>query len=195
MSYFPKLIAEIFRDFLQDGTPASGVHKPNKADIRAWGGIVEGSLWHVLAASAVGVSHTGDTSETALATVQVPANMMGANGILRVTTLWTITNSGNNKTLRARLGGIAGTAFLGATFTTSASVHDQRLIRNRNAANSQVGFAAINGTGGWGVSSGAVATGAVDTAANQDLVITGQLASAGETITLEAYLVELLHRA
>jgi hypothetical protein len=191
---FQKLVADIWRLYQTDGVPASGAHRPIKEDIQAWGATVEANLWHVLDASAEAVSHTGDTSETALATIQVPASLMGANGILRVTTLWSITNSANNKTLRARLGGISGTQYLAVTLTTQATYRDQRQIANRNSLASQVGMSNTV-LGGFGSSATALSTSSLDTAANQDLVITGQLAAAGETITLEAYLVEVLPRA
>ncbi len=147
----------------------------------------------VLAQSSVAVSHTGDTNETIKATVVIPAGAMGLNGRLRVTTLWSTTNSANNKTVRVRLGGIGGTSFLGAIATTTATFKSQIEIGNRNAANSQVAFASNSFTaGGWGSTTTAVTTGAIDTSAAQDLVFTATLASAGETITLESYLVELI---
>jgi hypothetical protein len=194
MSYFSKLFSEIWRDYVTAGVPASGAHDPVKGDIRNWGAVVEEHLWQVLAASAVAVSHTVSTTETALATIQIPANTLGANGILRVTTLWTITNSANDKTLRARLAGLVGTAYLEVVLTTQASYRDQRQIANRNAANSQIG-GSFSALGGFGNSGNANVTSAVDTTANQDLVISGQLETGSETITLEAYLVEVLKRA
>lgn len=46
---FLKLAAEIWRDYVLDGVPASGAHKPIKGDIRAWMATVEGvheeGLW------------------------------------------------------------------------------------------------------------------------------------------------------
>lgn len=150
--------------------------------------------WYVLGASAVAVSHTGNTNETALATVALPAGSMGANGLLRVTSLFTVTNSANNKTLRTRLGGISGTAFQSLTLTTNETNMSQRLIQNRNSQSSQVGSAAAVG-GSFGNSSNSVVTGAIDTASAQDVVISGQLANSGETITLQSYLIELCYRA
>lgn len=148
--------------------------------------------WQILAQSSVGVSCGADTSEDTLATVTVPAGAMGANGRLRITTIWTITNSGNNKTFRIRFGGTSGTIFGTGTLTTIASIHDQREVCNRNSASSQIG--GVNGgTGGWGTSSGANVTSAVDTSSETTVVITGQKASSGETITLESYLVELYY--
>src|SRR4051812_45306280 len=49
----------------------------------------------VLGRSAAAVSCPADTSEDTLATVTVPANLMGVDGSLRVWTLWTVTSSTN----------------------------------------------------------------------------------------------------
>jgi len=144
----------------------------------------------ILAASNTAVPLTGTTNETALATITIPANLMGANGSLRIYTLWSYTNSANNKVLRARFGGIGGTAYLGQIFTTTAACSDMRIIANNNATNAQKGWN-INGSL-LGSSSGALATGAVDTTASTTLVISGTLANSGETITLEAYIVEFI---
>jgi hypothetical protein len=40
------------------------------------------------------VSHTGDTLETTLGTITVPANSMGPNGFVRITTVWKIASAG-----------------------------------------------------------------------------------------------------
>lgn len=144
----------------------------------------------ILGASAVAVSGGADTNENILATVTIPAGAMGLNGILRVHTMWTVTNSANNKILRVRFGGIGGTAYLGQTLTTSLTATDLRWIANRGAANSQIG--PQSGLAQLGSSTSAHQTSAIDTAAATTLVITGQKASAGETLTLESYLVELI---
>ena len=121
---------------------------------------------------------------------------MGANGVLRVTTLWSYSNSASNKTLRLRLGGLSGSAFQATVATTSNIAVIQRTIQNRNSQSSQIGFNAASAASFTTVGSGsAVATGAVDTSVDQSIVITGQLASAGESVTLESCLVELAHRS
>lgn len=145
----------------------------------------------LLGASGVAASVTGTLSETALATVSVPA--MKADGCLLVVSAWTITNSANTKNLRGRLGGISGSAFLAGGFTTLALVSDMRRIRNRGATNSQVVSANIAApVGGLGGTTSAITTMAVDVSTAQDLVFTGQLTNIGETITLEMYEVWLL---
>lgn len=149
---------------------------------------------YVLAQGHVGYAHTGNTNETALATISIPAGAIGPNGFARVTTLWKYTNSGNTKTLRVRLGGVSGTVFFGLGVTTTNALQNIQIIRNRGAANSQVSMTnSISGV--FGTSAADPSTGAVDTASAQDLVISGQLANSGETITLESYIVEICYGA
>lgn len=150
--------------------------------------------WRVLATSAVAASHTGNTTETALATIALPAGAMGPNGVLRVTGVITGTNSANNKTWRLRLGGGVGTEFASFALTTSGTGVLHRLISNRNNAASQVSMA-LNSTNAFGNSTTAPATGAIDTASAQDIVISAQLANSSETVTLESYMVEVAYRA
>jgi hypothetical protein len=143
----------------------------------------------ILGTSAVAVSGAADTNENILATITIPAGAMGPNGRLRIQTGWTVTNSANNKVLRVRFSGIGGTIFYGATVTTSASVEDVRSIHNRGVTNSQACF---QGGASFGSSSSAYGTSSVDTSVATTVVITGQKATAGETLTLESYLVELI---
>lgn len=145
----------------------------------------------VLEASAVASPLTGTTAETALATIPIPAGMLGTNGMLRVSCDWSTTNSANDKTLRIRLGGLAGTVLTNTAFTTVANAFHRMLIANRGVANAQIATTDRSRATDV-VSTYEIFTAAVNTAVNVDLVITGQLESAGETITLENYLVELI---
>ena len=150
--------------------------------------------WYALGYSSVAVSHTGDTTETTRATITIPAGAIGANGRVRITTLWSYTNSVNNKNMRVRFNGLAGTVYANYQTTTTATIRAQAEIANVNATNSQKGSNTA-GTGGWHTSTGAVVTSAVDTTAAVDIVLTAQLTDSGETITLESYIVELLSSA
>lgn len=145
----------------------------------------------LLAQSAAGVSHTGDANEFAFATITVPGRTMGVNGRLRIETIWSYTNSANNKTLRVRFSGISGTVFFTQTATTTVADRQLTDIANRGATNSQVG-GPPTGVGGVSTAGSANTTSAVDTTADTTIVITGQLATTTETITLESYTVELL---
>lgn len=141
--------------------------------------------------SAVAVPVTGTTTETALGTVTIPANAIGANGRVRVTGLWSYTNSANSKTLRVRYSSISGTICITVAPTTTASARISVEIANRNAANSQI-CNNYEAQGGFGAATTAVVTAAVDTTADTTVVLTGQLSNTGETITLESYVIELI---
>ena len=93
--------------------------------------------------------------------------------------------------MRVRLGGIGGTAYLSGTTSGTAQCGNVVYIANRNSASSQVG--GVPGVAsGLGGSATALATGAVDTTSDTTLVITGQLATGTDTISLESFVVELL---
>jgi hypothetical protein len=129
---------------------------------------------------------TGTTAETALATI--PLANIPAQSLIRVTTQWTNNNNANDKTNRIRLGGLSG-AVMGINIqTTIISRREQRDIVNRGST--QVGFP--GGTGGWATSSSSPASASVNLVTGADLVLSGQLADAGDTLTLEYYLVEVI---
>lgn len=143
----------------------------------------------VLCRSAVPVSTPADTSEDTLATCAVPANAMGANGALRIVTLWSNTNSANNKTQRVRLAGSALNC-LSQVSTTQVYANNRTYIQNRNSASSQVCTSDVSTSGG--AIGNFIQTGTVDTSVAQNLTITCQLALSTENCTLESYIVELL---
>lgn len=152
----------------------------------------------IIAQSAVAASHTGDTNETALATIAIPANAMGLNGRLSGQLSWALTSTANGKTLRVRFGasgaGLSGTQIMAVTNVTSlASVTFLFSFANRGSASSQVGSVPVSSNTGLG-GSGALGmpTAAIDTTAASEIVISGALANSGETITLESYYVELM---
>lgn len=152
------------------------------------------ATWSCIGFSAVGFTVTGNTTETTLATVTIPANAMGVNGILRVHTTWSYSNNANVKTLKVRFGGIGGTTYFNTTTTTTATFKHVFQLANRGVANSQVAGTSSGSTAGiWSSSTGAVVTSNVDTTAETTLVFTGQLANSADNIILEAYLVELLN--
>lgn len=141
----------------------------------------------ILAQSAVAVSKTGDTNEATLASITIPAGAMGANGSLRLTTVWSMTNNANVKNVITKWGGTNIATLACASMTT---YREQRQIHNRNALNSQVCF--ISSFGGWSNSGVAIGTAAKDTSQDQVLAIATQLAVGTDTATLEAYTLELI---
>jgi hypothetical protein len=123
-----------------------------------------------------------DTSEDTLVTANIAANALGLGGCIRVTTVWSYTNSANNKTLRVRFSGASGTTYFAGVFTTTVGTYNMTFFCNQGAAAAQGG----NGTGSL-LGNTTTQTSSVDTTAATTVVITGQKASSGETITLLAY--------
>jgi hypothetical protein len=147
----------------------------------------------LLAQSNAAISLTGTTTETTLATYTLPANTLGANGILRITSFWSCNNTANNHTARVRFGGTLGTVYLTDNLNSRLNGQGITHIRANNATNSQKAFAGNNFVGS-SFTSGTVAvtTSSVDTTSNVDVVISGQLANSGDNMTLEGYTIELL---
>jgi len=121
------------------------------------------------------VSLTGTTTETTLLTIPINGRIMGLRGRLVESAVFTMTNNANNKTFRAKIGG--STIATG----TSSNLYSTRLdfwLLNRNSQSSQYN----NNTTSF----------AIDTSVDFDLVITGQLANAADTLTLSALTLEAL---
>jgi hypothetical protein len=140
----------------------------------------------IAAQSAVSTALTGSTSETTLATISIAAGAVPANGLMRISALFSNTESANNKTVRFRLG---GTQLLDATNTSSTSQAAWYMSEIYfPSTSSQVAMS----TGAPGVSSAAVATGTINMANAESLTITGQLSSSSDTLTLLGYSVEII---
>jgi len=140
----------------------------------------------VLAVQNTQVVAPADTNENTLYSLVIPANSMGANGVIKVSYITSCTSSANNKSVKVKLG---ATAFQTSTVTAVTGVAIMTSIRNRNATNSQM--AAASAVGDTSASVG-LNTGAIDTTQGQTLTITGTKALAGETLALESVIVELI---
>jgi hypothetical protein len=151
----------------------------------------------VVATTTGSVPLTGVTVETNLAALRIPAGTIGANGVVEVIALWSYPNSANNKTLIVRFGasgatsgGAAGPALI---VTTTQTAQTRTIIRNNNAANSQVCFSVTPSTP-YGVANQPVATIGANTAADVYVNLNGTLAVGTETLTLvHAYAVVYPH--
>jgi len=145
----------------------------------------------ILASSNAAVSHTaGATSETTLATYTLPAGTMGPNDTLRITTLWSFTNSADDKRMRISFG---GSNFLDELATTAGEVSMQsmQLIRNNNSLTAQKAHNNAQ-EAVFTKTSGAITTAVVDTTADVDIDFNVVIQTVTETVTLESYIIELL---
>lgn len=130
---------------------------------------------------------TGTTSATTLATITIPAGLIGANGKVKFYPLWSNTNNANPKTLRVVLNG-ATTVYTG---TSQNSVHNSGLLILRNF-NSETAQRMSSGmTAGLGSTTGSIAATTVNTTAALTVTVTGQLANSADTLTLESLFVEI----
>ena len=121
------------------------------------------------------VALTGTTSETTMLTVSIPASLMNKRGRASVIVLFSLTNNANAKTVKVKVGG--------ATIITFTSTNQNLLglsgwLLNLNSETSQKSNSAASFT--------------IDTTIANDLVITGQLANAGDTVTLTAVGLEII---
>lgn len=150
--------------------------------------LAAGKAGYILDQYGAAISGPADTNENTLRAVTLPANALGVNGIARIWSLWSQTNNANVKTIRVKFG---GTNVVAAAVTSTATFQHVTLIRNRNVANSQVFFAMSSASlfapGGLNPT-----LAAIDTAADVQIIFTVQKATAGDTMTLEAYGIEVL---
>lgn len=158
--------------------------------------VSDGTNWspkgpQLLARGTVAASVTGTTNETTLATITVPGGMMGLNGGIEIDATWSNNSSGNIKTHRMRWTGVAGTQLYAVATSTNIAHHEMRRLRNRNSASSQISsYSSV--APGFGSGTTAPTTTAVDTTADQTIVLSSQLANAGDNSAVERYEVWVL---
>ena len=118
---------------------------------------------------------TGTTTETTLLTIPIKGGAMGLRGRLNALSFFTMTNNANVKTLRAKIGAntIASATSINQNVT---GFHFWLLNLNSNTSQRNNNAASF----------------AIDTSVDFDLVITGQLANAGDTVTLTTVTLEII---
>lgn len=160
-----------------------------------------GSLWRgngtnwlpvggsvVLTESAVASSVTSTTALTTLASVTIPAGIMGTDGQLRITTLWSAgANNANVKTAYIKFDTNSLQSFNLASVLAAQSL---AYTRNRGSASSQINW--VNSITPFTTTAAALLTSTVDTSTDKNILLQAQLANSSDTVTLEAYSVELM---
>jgi hypothetical protein len=143
----------------------------------------------ILGQSSQNVAIPSQTTEYAFATLNVPAYTLGANGLIRIKGRVLCTNNANAKTLRVRFGGISGTVVFSAAMASASYVSFSCEIGNTNTnAQCTVGDYTKDATP---VAANAT-TSALDTTSSQSVVISGQKATAGDTLILLNYCVDIV---
>jgi hypothetical protein len=141
----------------------------------------------MLGHSAVPSSHSGDTAEFPLASVTVPAGVMGKNGRIEIKADFSFNSSADLKIMTVKFG---ASAVASISQSTQAPDMIEAVVANRNNASAQrQTWRRFNGTGSNVPTSGGAS--AVDTSASVDIAIIGQLTSPADIVTLEGYQVIL----
>lgn len=143
----------------------------------------------ILYASGVDVVTPTDTTEDILATIQIPAGILGLNGYLEAFAKFTCTNNANVKTVRMRLGtSIAGTAILTAAITSNTGAVASAIVTQKGVASSQDASAIVTLDAATNVITANQAL-TLDLSASQaaaiNLYVTAQKATAGDVLTLK----------
>ncbi|MCA8198366.1 hypothetical protein [Burkholderia vietnamiensis] len=146
----------------------------------------------VVAASAVAASVTGTTAETTLGSIALPASLLSANGRLRGFADFSFTANTDTKTFFIRL---AGTEITGSGYVINTSSMGgltlEFEIMNRNSASSQ--YTRKRGNPSTGSLFPSYGTTSVNTANAQTLTFSAQLGTSSDTITLNAFSLEVLN--
>lgn len=141
-----------------------------------------------LAASAIESSVTGTTSETTLATVVVPGNAMGANGILEIDHVWSSNGDASNKTFTIKVG---ANFILGSVLASVGVYQGRHILSNRNSTSSQVQFRNTQHLFST-TAAGLNTTFTIDTTADFSILFTATLADSADTVTLDRYMIRLM---
>jgi len=133
------------------------------------------------------VALTGTTVETTLATITIPAGLIGISGKVKLYPLYSMTNNANNKVLRVKLNG--SLAFYAATSNNS---HSSALVIIRNIGSESVQKSSTGVVSGLGNTGTALNTLAIDTSVATTITVTGQLTNSADTMTLEGLFMEIV---
>lgn len=175
----PDVDPQIARLFIAEGKAAAGSYESGYPPVG------------VLARSAVAVPLTGTTSSTVVAQATIPGNSMGPNGGLRITAITSETNNVNTKSLIIR---INSTIHYQASLASILGRRVQYEIWNRGATGSQLNFGTSIGTSIGQFTQPWVTT-SFDTTQDLPFQIITQLTNSADTITLEAWMIELFYGA
>lgn len=135
-------------------------------------------------------SFTGDTSAETALQITVPANSMGAHGVVRFGALVQSNSTGNTKTFALKFSGTGGTAYINNGTSGILSARYDAAISNNGATGAQVGNVAQTSTGS--ATAYGASLGTADTTADTTLVVQLTRTTATDNIVLLPPLVELL---
>ncbi len=137
-----------------------------------------------IAQAAPGTTLTGSTAETTLATLTIPAAILGASGQFELESFMSSNASVGTKTLRVYFGGVLFYAF--SPNSTGLGVQQKLRIANKTTG-TQTSYSVSTAGTGFGTTTVAATTSSIDTTAAVTVLITGQLSNGADTMALESY--------
>lgn len=126
-------------------------------------------------------------SDEVVLTLSIPAEVLRADSLIRITTLWSCTNSANAKSFKVLAD---SQAVLNVSQTTVASFHDMHIVRFRSTTSQVANNATTSSPFGTTVSTGVnnLAIDATDVVVLQFVV---NRTNAGDAAALESAIVEV----
>lgn len=152
-------------------------------------------LW--VRAQNTAVSVTGTLVETVLWSITIPGGTIGTNGWAEIHFMASANNDASAKTLKWRLGGVAGTEVaIGMNLASVLSSNGVRYFACRNSNTAKISTPITGGASPtpWFSSGSGLYTYNFDTSGDVTFVITGTLADAADTLTLEAAMIRIFYR-
>lgn len=176
-----------FATVLLPNAPVNGTDATNKA-------YVDGLVASPFVAGQSGAASaviTGAGVETIVGTKTIPGGLLGLNGMMTVYYSGINTAGAASKIYRLRLGGIGGAVFSAFSNTVNTTVHGA--IQFINANNAAIQKGQVSNSVAFGPSTSTPLTGAVNTAIDQDLVLTCQVTggSVADTMFVDWYSMQL----
>jgi len=131
--------------------------------------------------------HTGNSNETTLKTVLIPAGDISLTGFIRIIHHWRFAGSGGNRLLRVKLNGVP-VSFL-SNGAPVFSTKTMTVVRNLDSG-TQVFFPASSPSG-LGIDTAVNGVATIDTTQDITLTFTGQLTDPSDSIELAHFTVEI----
>lgn len=137
-------------------------------------------------------AYTAVTTQQVLATVSIPAGLIGANGAVEIYSHWQVPNNANGKNGRILWNG--ATTFGDLNLVSTQSCWDRRFIGNRNSQSAQ--FCGSQSAVPFGTSGSATQLGTINTAFAVTLTFEGiHSGAATDYIILNGYYVVVWPKA
>jgi len=159
-------------------------------NIQSGGAVSLPEAYEIKALSCDEVSHTGDTNETQLKKYTIPAGLIGSNGAIRFRIAGKSSGNLDEKYIRLKLGGSQAGFMTAIAQVSTLDWMMDGVIYNNSAENSQKAFHRSSYDDVL-VDTKTAQNTSVDTTAEVDIEVTGQLLNAADSIGINEFSIEI----